>query len=103
MAQKKEPYRGKEMLNLDVAGLTNLSELLSQSSLLHGLAAPAGAFVFLALLLWSGCIRQRMMVNILAFGIMMPLVQLCMMTVGAHIVAGPLQLALLNLMPTWLS
>lgn len=90
------------MNTLDLPGLTQLPDLFAQPSLVHGLAAPGGAFLLLALLLWTGCIRQKMLVNILAFGMMMPLVQVCMMTLAVHAVAGQMQLALLNLMPPWL-
>ena len=34
---------------------------------------------------------------------MMPLVHLCMITTGAHLLSQRLQLVLLDVMPTWLS
>lgn len=84
------------MLNLDVGVLPGL---MSSGALAQSLALPLGAFLFLALLLWTGCVRHRMMVNILAFGMMMPLMQLCLAAVAAHLLAGQLVLSLTNLMP----
>ena len=66
------------------------------------LAIPLGALVMVAALLWTGRIRQRLLVNVLALGIMMPLVHLCMITAGAHLLSQRLQLVLLDVMPPWL-
>lgn len=86
------------MSNLDVGMLPGL---LAPTELGHTLALPLGAFLLLAVLLWTGCVRQRMLVNILAFGMMMPLMQLCLAAVAAHLLAGQLVLTLTNMMPAW--
>lgn len=69
---------------------------------LEMLAIPLGALVIVAAVLWTGRIRQRLLVNVLALGVMMPLVHLCMITAGAHLLSQRLQLVLLDVMPIWL-
>jgi hypothetical protein len=79
-----------------------LAFTLPDSNLWEMLAIPLGALVMVAAILWTGRIRQRLLVNVLALGVMMPLVHLCMITAGAHLLSQRLQLVLLDVMPTWL-
>ena len=79
-----------------------LALALPNPNLWEMLAIPLGALVMVAAVLWTGRIRQRLLVNVLALGIMMPLVHLCMITTGAHMLSQRLQLVLLDVMPPWL-
>jgi len=85
---------------------TLLQDLLPLSlpnpGMLEMLAIPLGALVMVAAVLWTGRIRQRLLVNVLALGVMMPLVHLCMITAGAHMLSQRLQFAFLDVMPPWL-
>ena len=65
-----------------------LAFTLPDYNLWEMLAIPLGALVMVAAVLWTGRIRQRLLVNVLALGIMMPLVHLCMITAGAHLRMG---------------
>lgn len=65
------------------------------------LALPVAVFVVLALLLWSGRIRQKVLVNVLALGIMMPMMQLSMVAMGAQWLSQELQPTLMGLLPAW--
>ncbi len=80
-----------------------LAFTLPDYNLWEMLAIPLGALVMVAAVLWTGRIRQRLLVNVLALGMMMPLVHLCMITAGAHLLSQRLQLVLLDVMPTWLT
>ncbi|WP_410306787.1 hypothetical protein [Alloalcanivorax sp. C16-1] len=73
--------------------LPDLSELL---------VVPLALFGVVALLLWSGRIRQKVLVNVLALGVMLPLVQLCMVTLGVHWLGRELQPTLLGMLPPWI-
>ena len=77
-----------------------LAFTLPDYNLWEMLAIPLG---MVAAVLRTGRIRQRLLVNVLALGIMMPLVHLCMITAGAHLLSQRLQLVLLDVMPTWLT
>ena len=65
------------------------------------LAIPLMVFAVVALLLWSGRIRQKILVNVLALGIMLPMMQLSMVAVGAHWLSQQLQPTLLGMLPAW--
>ncbi|MBM7335594.1 MAG: hypothetical protein ABGX87_07540 [Alcanivorax sp.] len=66
------------------------------------LAVPLVLFGMVALLLWSGRIRQKVLVNVLALGVMLPMVQLCMVTLGVQWLGRELQPALLGMLPPWI-
>ncbi|MBF1801945.1 hypothetical protein [Alloalcanivorax profundimaris] len=81
----------------------HLSPMLPSTPALHEiLALPLAVFTALALLLWSGRIRQKVLVNVLALGIMLPMVQLSMVAVGAYWLNLQLQPVLMGLLPSWL-
>ena len=81
----------------------HLTPVLPVPPALHEiLALPLAVFTALALLLWSGRIRQKVLVNVLALGIMLPMVQLSMVAVGAYWLNLQLQPVLMGLLPSWL-
>ena len=81
---------------------THLIPVLPTMPALHELIAlPVAVFVVLALLLWSGRIRQKVLVNVLALGIMLPMMQLSMVAMGAHWLSQELQPTLMGMLPAW--
>ncbi|MBL7252678.1 hypothetical protein ACLD02_16895 [Alloalcanivorax sp. C16-2] len=80
----------------------HLTPALPAPPALHDLLAlPLAVFTVLALLLWSGRIRQKVLVNVLALGIMLPMVQLSMVAVGAYWLNQQVQPVLMGLLPSW--
>ena len=80
----------------------HLTPTLPAPPALHDLLAlPLAVFTVLALLLWSGRIRQKVLVNVLALGIMLPMVQLSMVAVGAYWLNQQVQPVLMGLLPSW--
>jgi hypothetical protein len=73
------------------------SRFLPGAELLPWLGGPLTVLGIVALLLWSGRIRQPLPVNLLALGVMLPLMQFCLIAVAGHALSQHLAVALLNL------
>lgn len=79
-----------------------LASLLPDPDLLEWIGVPLTVLVVVALLLWFGKIRQQLLVNVLALGVMLPLMQFCLIAAAGHTLSEHLQFALLDLVPGWL-
>ncbi|WP_133492161.1 hypothetical protein [Alcanivorax sp. 24] len=59
--------------------------------------------VVVGALLWSGRIRQTVVVNFLALGMMLPALNLCLFGMAVHLSHGYMTQQLVELLPPWLS
>ena len=76
-------------------------DVAQHARLARNAGVALAVFTALALLLWSGRIRQKVLVNVLALGIMLPMVQLSMVAIGAYWLNQQLQPVLMGLLPSW--
>ncbi|ASK36255.1 hypothetical protein [Alloalcanivorax mobilis] len=79
-----------------------LAALLPDPDLLEWIGVPLTVLVVVGLLLWSGKIRQKLLVNVLALGVMLPMMQFCLIAAAGHTLSEHLRFALLDLVPAWL-
>ena len=67
------------------------------------LAAPLAVVVVISALLWSGRIRQTVVVNFLVLGMMLPALNLFLFGMAFHLSHGYMTQQLVELLPPWLS